>query len=369
MPEDNLNPSSESVTEVPASPTHLAKPKNALAVFSLSLSIIALGAAGFSSWQWFNTSQASLQKSATLDQLSSITRINSTRLSHIQQQNRHLQNQVQALAQQNTSTSIALNEAADWVRAAQMSQLMNNTANAIQYLQQADQSIQALNNPKFQPIRSAINQDLNNLKNSPATDQEGLIIKLDALNQSIIQLPTAVNSKNPEIKNANQSNSANPYEPRSWKEKLLNSLAYLKDFVVIRHNSQLPILTPEQQELLKINIQFKLTETQWAVIQLKDALYQSNLKLISDMLQTYFVHSSEASSILNQISDLQQTHLQTNTAHINQSLDAIDEQLKQINNTPLAQPSVSPTTQAPQNNSNAATPSPAMPSIHHSVEA
>lgn len=347
--------------------------KNWATLLALFIAILAAVLAGASCFHSYKIQQNLEDNQSVLEQLKTSARINSLNLNTVLQKNRSLQTEVQRLATQGSSSSAALNEAADLVRAAQMSMMLNNTTHASHYLELANQQVLRLNNPSYQTILVALNQNLNVIKAFPTVDQEALLIKLDGLDQNIAQLPTVFSpvkiTENPKMLNP----SENPYENFNWKRKIMASLAYLKSFIVVRHNSQLPVLTPEQQDLLKLMMRFKLLETQWAVIELQDSLYQHNLAIVNEGIQSYYQHSPEALAILEQIKALQQIHPQPHSLPLDSLFNLITAHLKEPVSTEnhVATSSSAVTTQKmpKANTDNAMPPSSTTPPIHSSVEA
>lgn len=350
--------------------------KNWATLLALFVAILAAVLAGASCFHSYKIQQSLAANNDLLEQLKTSARINSLNLNTVLQKNRSLQTEVQRLVTQGSSSFAALNEAADLVRAAQMSMMLNNTAHASHYLELANQQVLRLNNPSYQTILVALNQNLNVIKAFPTVDQEALLIKLDGLDQSIAQLPTVFSpvktTENPKMLNPSENPSENPYENFNWKRKIMASLAYLKSFIVVRHNSQLPVLTPEQQDLLKLMMRFKLLETQWAVIELQDSLYQHNLAIVSEGIQSYYQHSPEALAILEQVKALQQIHPQPHSLPLDSLFNLITAHLKEpasTENNVAVSSAITPQKMPKANTDNTKPPSSTTPPIHSSVEA
>jgi uroporphyrin-III C-methyltransferase len=219
------------------------------------------------------------------------------------------------------------------VHAAHESLIINtNIQNAISYLELADTQIQSLNNPQFTDIRQAISKTILTLKALPIVDQAGIIIKLDTLSTSIAELPTVFKPFIGKVYQAPDPNSE-PYQRNNWKRKLFNALNHLKSFVIIRHNDQLPILTSEQQDFLKLMMQSKINQTEWAVLNYKQDLYQHNLQLISQWLNNYYQDNQASSALLKEINDLQSANLQLTAPNILDLLKPMQTHLTQLTNT------------------------------------
>ena len=76
---------------------------------------------------------------------------------------------------------------------------------------------------------------------------------------------------------------------------------------MIRHYTQPiePLLNDEQLNFLKQNIQLKVYQAEWAVLQQQSDLYQHNLTLIRSWIQTYYTQNPAlANSLLEELDNL-----------------------------------------------------------------
>ncbi len=343
---------------------------------ALGLALFALILAGLSCALFYKAQTQLNTNELLITQLKITTHINSISLQKQRQKESLLQAQVQQLITQTNPTQMSLSEAAHFVRAAETSLIINtNVISAIHYLQLADAQMASLNNPRFQEIRTALNQDLTQLKALPPLDQKTLMIKLDAIGSAITQLPTVFKPLKP-ASSVQPAQSEDPYQrlnwKQRWKQRMKASLNHLRGFIVIRHNTQLPVLTPEQQDLLGLIIQFKLLETQWAVIKLQQPLYQHNLQLIEQWIEHYYQKSSATTAALAQLKVLEGVNLQLNIPSITHSLQLIETHLKE-NTAALYNNPNSNLNLHTQSKARSKTPrlnaSPNNPPIHTSVEA
>ena len=211
--------------------------------------------------------------------------------------------QVQAHVRDNEDVTLALESADALVRQAQLQLMTGNTIIvAIQFLKLADQKIAGVDQPSLQDIRQALANNISQLQALRLVDVTHLIIQLDAFNHQVTALtmaPQTAPPAPPTIPTASFSND--------WKGHFQKTVNKLKEFIVIRHYTQPiePLLNDEQLNFLKQNIQLKVYQAEWAVLQQQSDLYQHNLTLIRSWIQTYYTQNPAlANSLLEELDNL-----------------------------------------------------------------
>ena len=148
-------------------------------------------------------------------------------------------------------------------------------------------------------ILHALQQDIANLQAVPMVDVEALIMKITKLRQQINTL-TIIPPQPVIAKPAKQSSDFLP-----------NVLQALKDIVVVRKRQVEPILPSEQVTTLRLILQAKLLQAEFAIMQKQEQLFQDCLAQAIDLINRYFVlNSSVTSAILQALQELQQVKLQ-----------------------------------------------------------
>ncbi len=166
--------------------------------------------------------------------------------------------------------------------------LEHNTPSAISLLKEADQRLKSLNNPKYLPVRQAINQDIAALQLLPKLTTDDTILSLMGLAQQINKLPLI---KIKGIKDNTKNSFQLSENATDWKENLARSWhKFIDDFITIRRqdNTVIPLMSPQYQQNLRENLSSKLQLAQWAASQGKTKLYQQALNDIAHWHRQYF---------------------------------------------------------------------------------
>ncbi len=345
--DENQNPNSSADTHT----TGFGKSLNWL---SLVFALLALSLACFGGFELIKIKKLNKENSKILNELKTQAEVNVIN-GNQQQQNVHsMQAQLQELMIQTNPTEMVLTDVIHLIHSAHMDLNVNtNISGAINYLGFADSQILSLHNPEFDDLRSLLKQNLLTLKSLSIPDRNGLIIELDTIASTISSLPVSFKSFiAPAPAAVNPTDE--PYRKDNWKARLTQTLKSLKSFVVIRNNDQLPILRPEEQDLLKLIIQTKLIETQWAVLNFDAQLYQHNLELIQQWLGTYYATNLSTQSLLAEIQKLQSINLELKLPNLLDMVEPIQKHLKSYQTltmrkleTPSNLPKIEPATKTP----------------------
>ncbi|MEW6995413.1 uroporphyrinogen-III C-methyltransferase [Colwelliaceae bacterium MEBiC 14330] len=199
-------------------------------------------------------------------------------------------NQLEQQVQLRQPSDWLIHEAEYLVRvAARTMWLEQDTKAAIGLLRDADNRLQTLNQPKFLPVRSLINEDIEALALMPRLQNQEAILTLMALNKQVPNL---------EFAGVNLAEALNDKEDLSlsddvsdWQENLGKTWQkFLNDFITVRRRSGMvePLMAPEQQQHLKQNLSLKLQLVQWAASEQKSEVYQQTLLDIQQWLNEFF---------------------------------------------------------------------------------
>lgn len=177
----------------------------------------------------------------------------------------------------------------------------------IAMLQQADQLLQQVNDPKIFDIRQAIVKDIAQLQALPKIDIAGLLSQLDAAQNSLNNLTILGESKaeiiSPEATQGNLS---------VWRLRLQDSMNLLSKLVVIRRNDEdiKPLLSPAFEAILKENIHLNLQEAQWAVLNRNPQVYQLVLtQALTTLKKNFNVGAPNTGALIKTLTKLQQVQL------------------------------------------------------------
>ncbi|EKE01765.1 MAG: Uroporphyrinogen III methylase [uncultured bacterium] len=180
--------------------------------------------------------------------------------------------------------------------------------------------------PEALTINHALNKDIASLQSIPIVDTEELILKIDAINKQISELPTI-----PPRITVVPTKTEEQTQKTTLNRFLVSAVQALKDIVVIRHQTVEPILPPEQITILRFNIQAKLLQAELSVMQRQNKVYQMCLAKVIDWVAKYFVSSNSNANILNMLQELKQVDLQPKLPALTESLTAIQNLIKTDN--------------------------------------
>ncbi|MGJ8691774.1 MAG: uroporphyrinogen-III C-methyltransferase [Thalassotalea sp.] len=167
--------------------------------------------------------------------------------------------------------------------------LEKDTQAAIALLQDADQRLKELKNPKFLAVRTLLHQDIEMLKSLPVINTEEVILTLMGLASQIDKLPLAL-AYVPDAEHISENFELSD-NTDDWQENLNKTWQrFLGDFITVRRRSANvePLLTPVQKQNLVANLKLKLQQTQWAATKGQSQLYQQTLADVQAWLVTYF---------------------------------------------------------------------------------
>ncbi|MDX2369413.1 MAG: uroporphyrinogen-III C-methyltransferase, partial [Colwellia sp.] len=184
--------------------------------------------------------------------------------------------------------------------------LENDTTAAIGLLKNADARLATLNDPTFLPVRELVHQDIKSLELMPTLQTDEVVLTLMAMNKQISMLPLAMVDIGIET---NKSTNELSNDINDWKTNLTKTWKkFLDDFIRVRQRTGMiePLVSPEQQQHLKQNLNLKIQLALWAASERKGDIYQ---KALTDMQRwfTEFFDLEEASNqhFLQALTDLQ----------------------------------------------------------------
>lgn len=193
-------------------------------------------------------------------------------------------------------------------------------------LEQADQLLKPINDPKIFNIRQAIAKDMAQIQASPPVDIVGLLSQLDAVQNSIndLSIPWPDQSEGSSIKN-NQSEIGHFSSGHTQFE---NSINFLKKLVVIRrHDKRIkPLMSPEIESLIKENLHLNLQEAQSAVLNHNSFAYQLVLKQAINTIKRNFNENKPiAADLIKRLNQLQQINIISKKLDIGSALPLLNE--------------------------------------------
>ncbi|MFW0097524.1 MAG: uroporphyrinogen-III C-methyltransferase [Coxiella endosymbiont of Haemaphysalis qinghaiensis] len=174
---------------------------------------------------------------------------------------------------------------------------------ALQLLKMARQQLESLSEEKLIPLKKAINQDVATLSTIEPVVVTKLFNQLDQLKTEAGNLPLLTTRR---FLEATPARTESVPERKNWRERLKYNLSGLKKLFVIQHIDHLisPLSEPQKNLFLIQNIQLKLIQAQWALINRNSLLYRKSLGTAIQRLSEYDSNQTEITALIRKIQTL-----------------------------------------------------------------
>jgi uroporphyrin-3 C-methyltransferase len=245
----------------------------------------------------------------------------------LQKNGLELDKQITALKQmQHQSNDDALYKVRAYLELAQMNAYTGAPISEISaLLTQADKQLMDMHETRLLEVRRVLDREMAKVKAIEAIDYVGLLNQLDAAQHLVDALQT---KRIPE-KGSSQTPTVTVNTSMSdWRARLKDSINILKKLVVVRRvDEQIqPLMTPSLAALLRANIQLTLQETQFALVQRNESLYQLTLKQALEKISQFFDPlESNTLSLTRQLETLQQTNITQEKLTLGQALFILNQ--------------------------------------------
>lgn len=232
--------------------------------------------------------------------------------------------------------------------------LEHDVTSATLLLEAADHRIAELNDPSLKGLRQAMSNDITALKSVTVVDRDGIVLRLNSLENSIDNLPlaNAILAKAEPQQNPTVSQSVN-----DWKNNLMTSLKnFGENFITYRKRdgSVVPLLSPQQDFYLQQNITNKLETAIAAVYRDQGQVYRNSIATAIKWSQQYYdLSSPKTQSFIAGLQQLEQQNVAVDYPAKLQSQALITQLVNQVlrnKMTTLSEPvAVKATQPAPKN--------------------
>jgi uncharacterized protein HemX len=194
---------------------------------------------------------------------------------------------------------------------------------ALVALDQADGRLKLLPDPRLLPVRQEIVRESNKLRALPRPDVDGMAVKLTELAAGVDALPMKRTAPQHYQPGGNLDDVTLPADAGFWarlKAALQRLGASL--FTVRRHNSAVePLLAPDQEFMLRRNLELKLENARSALLQREDPAFQAAARAADAWLQEYFDNTDNAvKTAMQQLDDMQRQSIAPKLPDISLSL-------------------------------------------------
>lgn len=194
----------------------------------------------------------------------------------------------------------------------------------------ADKVLLEINDPSLHGVRKIIADEVLSLRALGAADTEGVFLQIDSLQKQISQLDW-IPQLPQKIAVANNEEVAE----KSWWE---SSIDKLQNFVVFKHREDIleGPLSPQQHYYLQQNLRLMLEQSQLALLQSNQTLFDLSLTKAKEWITKYFqLHDSVTASMLTSITELQELDVEPELPSVTQSLTTLRKVLKSSNQQPV----------------------------------
>lgn len=313
--------------------------------------LLALAAAAFTGWQWFESRRSIgvlehevARRLSGIDALSRETRMLaaqsrenlndvSARLGQLEARLFETQNQRLALESLYRDLSGSRDE---WTLAEveqvllianQQLQLAGNVKAALIALETADARLARMDRPQLTALRRVINRDMERLKAAPYVDVVGMALRLDNVLNEVDTLALAMEQRPPRPNPEPESTGAG-FWLKVWREVKQD----LRDLIRVQNveKPEVPLLSPDQAFFLRENLKLRLLGARLALLAHDEASFKVDLKAASGWLTRYYDGSDKT------VAAAQTTLKQQLQADIGMQMPDISASLDAARNSKLA---------------------------------
>lgn len=209
-------------------------------------------------------------------------------------------------------------EAAYLLRLAnQRLQLEGDVEGSAALLRTADARLVDADNPALTTVRGEIASELAALDAVPRVDRTGLYLALNAQQERISGLRLSQ-----EIEERAVTSGIEQPPTGTFQRQLARFGQELKDLVVIRHHDEAleALVTPEQESYLRQSLRLVLEQSQLALLNEEQELYEASIDKALELLNGYYDTSrEEAQSVISRLQELQQAQVKPELPDISAS--------------------------------------------------
>ncbi len=210
-------------------------------------------------------------------------------------------------------------------------QLANNPELAGEALKLADQRVRELADPTFTPVRRALAEEIASLATLSTGDIEGASLTLGSLMSMVDTLPIDQDVRSAANEDTSEPGTEGAEDAAGWDRMRGKVGDALGSFVRVRKsNTPLePLLPPEAESLLRLNLKLELQSARSALLLGENAAFRQNLADIRDWITQYFDVSDDAvQSMLSMLEDADDARRSSARPDISGSLTLLRELLE-----------------------------------------
>ena len=213
--------------------------------------------------------------------------------------------------------------------------LEHDTTAAIGLLKNSDARLADLNDPTFLPVRELIHLDIKSLEQMPTLQTDEVVLTLMAMKKQVAILPLAMVDINAVT---DQHNTEVSNDLNDWQANLAKTWhKFLDDFIRVRQRTGMirPLVSPEQQQHLRQNLNLKIQLALWAASERKGDIYQQALTDVQEWITEFFdLEEATNQHFLESLTNLQTKLVSYDYPNKLKSLTAIRTEMKNQSTAP-----------------------------------
>jgi uroporphyrin-3 C-methyltransferase len=201
-------------------------------------------------------------------------------------------------------------------------QLGGRIDTALAALAAADGRLAALGEPRFVPVREAIAREKDSLRAVVQPDRTGKALALSSLIARVDALALAYG-----IPERQRVDADTPIgEAGVWERLRSRTTGIFRELVTVRHEDMpvRPLLAPEQEYFLRLNLKLKLESARLALLEDDPVVWRAALREARDWLDRWFdVDETAVSSAADELERLAATEIRPQRPDISRSLELL----------------------------------------------
>lgn len=169
-------------------------------------------------------------------------------------------------------------------------QMRGDPALAIQALQQADDRLRLLQDPRLIAVRQEIARETSALRAVPQPDTAGMAVALASMAESAERLPLKRSAPDHYTPGGSVAPDALPPGTGLWDRFKAASARLFADMFTVRHHNVPvePLLAPREEFFLRRNLELRLDAARASLLERQDRAFQDSVHAARDWLAAYF---------------------------------------------------------------------------------
>ncbi|MCK9469370.1 MAG: uroporphyrinogen-III C-methyltransferase [Porticoccaceae bacterium] len=202
------------------------------------------------------------------------------------------------------------------------------TTNAAALMESADVILRDMSDPALYPVRKALAENITQIRLANPVDREGIFLRIGALADAVDSL----NSLLPDTAVVTEVTEA--AEPTSWYGRLWGNVRQAaRNMVglirVERRDVPLqPLLTLEQEQVLRYNLKVVLEQARLALLREEQVIYADSLSRASSWVAEHFAEDARTAAFMAELEQLAAQSVSQELPSVTPSLQALQAYIR-----------------------------------------